>query len=183
MIRTQPISVLELLLLYQRMEIVKKCLFVYKTQNRSVMAILRFGNKQKGYFLRFRRFKGNFQYWGTENEGQSRKQLPSIMRRERCGIIRSRFSTISSHFIAICYKIYQINQVLRVNLPYCMLFQPNYYRSYSQKCKRGGKDAVLITQVFFRLSVSIYSLVGGCFFYYFKTFPLLSLNFCKSRIS
>ena len=41
----------------------------------------------------------------------------------------------------------------------------SHYRSYSQKCKRGGKDAVLITQVFFRLSVSIYSLIGSCKYY------------------
>ena len=47
--------------------------------------------------------------------------------------IPDHFSPSSGHFIAICYKIYQITQVLTVNLLYCMLFQPNYYRSYSQK--------------------------------------------------
>ena len=84
------------------------------------------------------------------------------MRRKRCGIIRSRFSTISSQFFSILPSIFHKTEIQTVILRCWTGLNHNWFKSYDTKHKWGGKVAVLITQLFFRLSFSIYSLAVAC---------------------
>ena len=83
------------------------------------------------------------------------------MRRKRCGIIRSHFSTISSQFFAMFQIIFHKTEIQTVILRCWTGLNHFWFKSYDTKHKWGGKVAVLITQVFFCLSVSIYSLFSN----------------------
>ena len=70
------------------------------------------------------------------------KQTPSIMKKKRCCIISSRFSTISSQFFAIFHK----TEVLTVILRCLMGLNLDWVKSYGLKCSLRHRASSASTQ-------------------------------------
>ena len=76
------------------------------------------------------------------------------MRKKRCCIISSHFSTIFSHFFAIYLSIFHKTEVLTVILRSWTGLNLNWFKSYDTKHKWSDKHAVLIVGIRFRLCFS-----------------------------
>ena len=76
------------------------------------------------------------------------------MRKKRCCIISSRFSTISSQFFAIYISIFHKTEVLTIILKCWTGLNHNWFKSYDTKRKWGDRKLVFSITVSFRLYYS-----------------------------